>query len=100
MTRIVWSQTARADLRAIHDYIARDSRAYATGVVARIKQATDRLRVFPLSGGMVPEWQDPKLREVLSGTYRIIYRPETKRVLVLTVIHGARLLPTDPSALS
>ena len=99
MTRVVWSQTARTDLRAIHDYIARDSKVYAKGVVARLKQATDRLRVFPLSGGMVPEWQDPKLREVISGTYRIIYRPEKKRVVILAVIHGARLLPTDPSTL-
>jgi plasmid stabilization system protein ParE len=83
-------------LRAIHDYIARDSKLYAKRMVARLKHATDRLKTFPLSGGMVPEWQDPELREVICGAYRIIYRPEAKRVVVLTVIHGARLLPAVP----
>jgi toxin ParE1/3/4 len=94
--RIAWSYTARDDLRAIHAYIRRDSKAYADGVVLQIKRATERLRRFPLSGAMVPEWQDPSFREVISGNYRIVYRPEKKRVVVLTVIHGARQIPADP----
>jgi len=26
---VIWTQPAKADLRAVHDYIARDSRYYA-----------------------------------------------------------------------
>jgi toxin ParE1/3/4 len=42
------------------------------------------------------EWTQPALldleniRELLFYNYRIIYRFETDRILVLTIIHGAR----------
>ena len=96
MSRVVWTDTARADLRAIHSYISKDSKQYADGVISRIKSATLRLRRFPLAGWMVSEWQDPDLREILSGNYRIIYRPDAGRVHILTVIHGAMQLPSSP----
>ena len=93
MSRIDWTERARGDLRAIHTYIARDSKRYADGVISRIKARTRRLRDWPQSGSIVPEWSSPDLREVFSGQYRIIYRVEKDRVLILTVIHGARQLP-------
>jgi plasmid stabilization system protein ParE len=69
---------------------------YADGVISRIKARTRRLRAWPLSGSIVPEWNTPELREVYSGQYRIIYRAETERVLIVTVLHGARQLPENP----
>jgi mRNA-degrading endonuclease RelE of RelBE toxin-antitoxin system len=45
----------------------------------------------------VPEVGDPKIREVLVGGYRVIYRLEQKRLLVLTVIEGHRRLRGAPS---
>jgi toxin ParE1/3/4 len=41
----------------------------------------------------VPEWSDKTIRELLVYTYRLIYRIDNDSVLVLAVIHGARLLP-------
>jgi len=38
---------------------------------------------------------DPLIREVLKGNYRVIYRVEEFRVVVLTVYHGARLLRAE-----
>jgi toxin ParE1/3/4 len=96
MSRIDWTERAHGDLRAIHAYIARDSKRYADGVISRIKARTRRLRAWPLSGSIVPEWNAPDLREVYSGQYRIVYRVETDRVLILTVLHGARSFPEDP----
>ena len=96
MSRIDWTQRARGDLRAIHTYIARDSKRYADGVISRIKARTRRLSAWPLSGSIVPEWNTPDLREVYSGQYRVIYRVEKDRVLILTVLHGARQLPERP----
>jgi plasmid stabilization system protein ParE len=46
----------------------------------------------PLAGRMVPEVGDPAIREVLLKSYRIIYRVEPKRILVLTVMEGHRRL--------
>ena len=60
--------------------------------------AVERLADFPNSGRIVPELKDPAIREILFGSYRIVYRVKGDVVEVLTVYHGARLL--DPSRLT
>jgi len=44
---------------------------------------------------MIPEWGDESLREVYVHRYRLMYRVREDRIEILTVIHGARLLPDD-----
>ena len=93
MVRIRWSDEAAADLEAIHVFIARDSARYASAVCAELVEAVDQLRVFPRSGRVVPEFQREDIREVLRGSYRIVYRlVEPALVEIVTVFHGARLL--------
>jgi toxin ParE1/3/4 len=46
----------------------------------------------------VPEIKDPGIREILLGSYRIVYRVKGDLLELLTVYHGARLL--DPSRLT
>jgi len=41
-------------------------------------------------GRTVPEVEEETIRELLLHNYRIMYRVEADRILVLTVIHGAR----------
>ena len=57
--RIEWTEVAIDDLRAIRDYIARDSRFYAARFVDRLLEATDVLVQFPEIGRHVPE-ADPR----------------------------------------
>jgi len=45
---------------------------------------------------MVAEYGDPRIREVIEGPYRVIYRTESDGLVVLAVVHGARLLPPEP----
>ena len=93
MTRIVWTDEATASLSSIHDYIARDSGLYAAIVCADIVEAVDRLRALPRSGRVVPELADPAYRELIEGSYRIVYRVRPDELIeILTVFHGARLL--------
>jgi len=96
MSPIFWTPTARQDLRAAHDYVARDSRVYARRLVDKIRKAVLRLKRFPLSGAMVPEWQREDLREIPVGNYRVIYRPRPNRIEILNVLHAARTLPPPP----
>lgn len=96
MTSIRWTETARADLRAIHAFIAKDSRVYAQRMVERIRKAVDRLSRFPRSGAQTHEWDRSDLREILVSNYRIIYRIDEQNVVILTVIHAARQVPDDP----
>jgi plasmid stabilization system protein ParE len=49
-----WTPTALAHLRAIRDYIARNSPGYATAVVDRITRRTQTLATLPLLGAEVP----------------------------------------------
>jgi toxin ParE1/3/4 len=46
---------------------------------------------------MVPEYQDPDIREVIEGSYRVIHQVSAEEIQVVAVIHGARLLPPRPS---
>ncbi len=90
MSRITWTPQAIEDVESIKTYIARDSEHYAALVVQRIVEAVDRLERFPESGRIVPEFHDQSLREVIWGSYRIVYRARGELVEVLTVFHGAR----------
>ena len=44
----------------------------------------------------MPEIGDRTIREVLLKSYRIIYRVEPKRIIVLTVVEGHRKLRGPP----
>ena len=55
--RLEWSEVAIDDLRAIRDYIAKDSRFCAARFVDRLLEATDVLTEFPEMGRRVPEAQ-------------------------------------------
>lgn len=88
--KLEWTLPAVNSLQGIHDYIARDQAFYATRFIERIIAAAERLQEFPQLGRKVPESDDPKIREILFQTYRIIYRITSERIQILTVVHGSR----------
>jgi len=94
--KITWSQTASTHLTEIHDYIARDSPMYARRMVDRITRRSSQVERFPELAGVVPEYADRSIREVLEGPYRIIYRIRPDSIVVLAVIHAARVLGDQP----
>ncbi|MFQ5896960.1 MAG: type II toxin-antitoxin system RelE/ParE family toxin [Candidatus Methylomirabilia bacterium] len=57
--------------------------------------AVTRLESFPRSGRVVLEVGDESLREIVHGSYRIVYRLKSGVVEVVTVFHGARLFRLD-----
>jgi toxin ParE1/3/4 len=85
--------TACRHLRAIHDYIAKDSAHYADRMVDRILRCAQQLADFPMLGAVVEKYEQDDVREILQHPYRIIYRVKPDQVDVLAVIHGARQLP-------
>ncbi len=97
MAEVRWTAQAAEDLEAITDFISQDSSHYASLFAMDVIAAAERLARFPNSGRVVPEANDPTLREVILGNYRLVYRVRQQLVEVLTVYHGARLL--DPSKL-
>lgn len=91
--RIVWSPQSLRDLRAIHDYIAKDSERYADLTIARIFLAAEQLLLFPQSGRIVPEKGDPEIREIIVGRFRVVYRLRSAGIEVATVFRAAREFP-------
>jgi plasmid stabilization system protein ParE len=87
---VKWSRPARMDLKQIHDYIAEDSRYYAKKVVQTIVEKTEELMVFPEIGRIVPEIDDPNIRELFVYSYRLIYEITPNGIEILAVIHGRR----------
>ncbi len=98
MAEVRWTPQAADDLNAIAEFISKDSPHYSSLFVLDILYAVDRLTQFPKSGRVVPEINDPLVREVILGSYRIIYRVRKDLVEILTVFHGSRLF--DPSKLN
>jgi len=90
--RIDWSPEAIEDLNAIAEYINRDSEFYARSVVSKILSLAMNLSEFPMVGRAVPELEDENIRERFAYSYRLIYRVEQERMLIVAVIHGKRLL--------
>ncbi|HZL84339.1 MAG TPA: type II toxin-antitoxin system RelE/ParE family toxin [Candidatus Krumholzibacteria bacterium] len=96
MAEIVWSPQSVEDVESIRDYMNRDSPHFAALVAQRIVDAVEHLGRFPESGRIVPEFGDPRLREVLWRNYRIVYRSSPTVVEIVTVFHGARLFVDSP----
>ncbi len=93
--KVVWSNTALGHLVEIYDYISRDSSRYAQRMVNRLTSRSKQAGAFPQSGQMVVEYQRRDIRELIEGPYRIIYRTDPDQVVVLAVIHGASLPPSQ-----
>jgi plasmid stabilization system protein ParE len=54
----------------------------------------ERLTDFPASGRPLPEFPQLPYRELIIGSYRCIYRYDgvAGNVMMVTVVHGSRLL--------
>ena len=91
MGQIVWTNKSVDNLKSIHDYISADSIIYASRFIDSIIKETIRLENYPFSGRIVPELNDPNIREIDFKNYRIVYRVVTdSRVEILAVVHSSR----------
>ena len=90
--RLIWSKDAADDFAAAVRYIAADHQGTAARWAKGLFAATRQLERFPRSGRIVPELGLDEYRELLHGEFRIIYRVDSETVVILTVLHGRRLL--------
>ena len=91
MVRINWTFQAKDDLKDIAEYISKDSKRYAKLQVTRLKIRTRILKTQTRSGKIVPEINRENIRELIEGSYRIIYKiVEDNQIDILTIHHSAR----------
>lgn len=88
--RVSWAPRAIARAVEIGKYIAADRPEAAVRWVHALFAATATLVRHPRRGRQVPEVARDELRQLQHGDYRIIYRIDLNRIVVLTVRHGRR----------
>lgn len=90
MAEVRWTPQAADDFESITNFIAKNSLQYARVFALDVFASLERLETFPNSGRLVPELNRPDIREILLGSYRIVYRIKSDTVEILTLYHGAR----------
>lgn len=90
--RVLWTDAALAQLELIHNYVAQTSPEYARRIVDQLTNRSKQIVNFPLSGRMVPEYELNEVREVIEGSYRVVYliKNEQEQIEILAVIHTSR----------
>jgi toxin ParE1/3/4 len=83
------------DLRAIVIYIAQDSPERARSFGNKLVDKAISVGAMPEKGRIVPELNDPAVREIIHGSYRIIYEVyhDPTVVYVLRFWNSARGTP-------
>ncbi len=90
---ILWTKPALDDLDEIISYTALNSVDTALEQYERIKDESVRLGNFPKRGRIIPELQHEnltKFREIIINPWRMMYRVEDSKILILAVIDGRR----------
>jgi len=92
--RVFVSRLAQRDVAEIYDYISVDSLDNATAFVLAIEEKVASLANMPDRAPLIPEnaLLGTSYRHLVYGKYRIIFRVQGDSVLILRIIHGARLL--------
>lgn len=93
--RVVLSPSARADLRDIVRYISIDDPDEALRFGSFLISRSRLLSQSPELGRIVPEFEDPLIREIIVRAYRVVYRVDHSQQLVEVIRfwHAARDVP-------
>lgn len=93
--KILFTPSAREQFLGAIEFIARENPSAARQLRKRGEKALDRLRSFPGSDRVIPEFPDLPFREVIVPPYRFFYRLSERTVWVVAVWHSAQL-PDEP----
>lgn len=88
--KVVWSPLAeRRAVEAVHAIVADRPQAGAAWLEELLARVASLDR-FAKRGRVVPEIAKPNYRQVFHYPYRVIYRVDATRVVILAIRHGRR----------
>ncbi|MEH6824430.1 MAG: type II toxin-antitoxin system RelE/ParE family toxin [Motiliproteus sp.] len=93
--KITWSPLAVEQARDIASYIALGKPSVAEQWVNGIFDSVDCLIDFPESGRIVPEIKRKEIREIVHGSYRVIYKIQDNQIWILLVKNYRQQLKED-----
>jgi toxin ParE1/3/4 len=93
--KVLFTPSGRKQFLEAVAYIYRENPTAAVAFRCKAEKVLSRLRKFPQSGRVLPEFPDLPFREVIVPPYRFFYRVKEKTVWIVAVWHGAQL-PDEP----
>ncbi len=88
-----FAESAPADLESIRDWYAeQDAPEVGERLIGDIVAGIEALADNPDMGRIVPEFDQPFLRELIRPPFRVVYRRDPKHVRIVRVWRGERLL--------
>lgn len=88
--KILWSDSARADARAIVSFISKDDPRAAAKWIMKLNALIERLADFPYSGHEPCGEVADRLSEIRHGNYRVFYEVRKDTLFIARIWHGAR----------
>jgi toxin ParE1/3/4 len=90
--KVILTPQSLGDLEEIVTFIARDNPERARTFGNELIDRALSIATFPEIGRVVPEIGEPAVREIIHGSYRIIYEifSDEETIYVLRFWHGAR----------
>ena len=95
--RVEITKVAESDINEIFRYIAADNASTADNFITELEKQIDSLEHYPLRCPIIQESQElgKEYRHIIYGRYRTFFRVDGSSVIIMRVIHGARLLSTN-----
>lgn len=90
---VLWSEVAVQDLERIVDFIEREALMAAQRIFDEVAERSRNLETLPFRGRVVPElarYEVTTYRELIIPPYRLMYRIDGNRVLVVAVFDSRR----------
>ena len=88
--RVIWAPRAQAALDEAVAFVAQESPQGAVRILEQALAAASSLATLSERGRVVPERNQPGLREVFVFRYRLLYEVHPDLVRIVAFLHGAR----------
>lgn len=85
--KIIWSPFSIERLTENAKYIENDSPKNAIAFIDNIFNEIERIKSFPDLGRYIPELENRNIGEIIYDSFRIIYRIDDNRIIILTIRH-------------
>ncbi len=95
---LTWQTRATNEFFEILAWVEKDSLPYANRISDRFEARAESLRHHPRQGRKLPRFEGIReIREVFVHRWRMIYEVNENGIVILAIVHGARLLEnTEP----
>ena len=93
--KILFTPTGRRQFLESVSYVHHDKPSAVVSFRQQAEKTLSRLKKFPDSGRLLPEFPDLPFRELIVRPYRFFYRVKDDVIWIVAVWHGAQF-PDEP----